>query len=99
MQKQNTDKMNKEFVGLLAGIFMPIITIILYYLFTTPIGFTLFLKQIFMGSSYTRIFGLCIVPDFVIYFIYTYQKKNKAAEGVSIASLLYLILIVVLKYV
>ncbi len=99
MKKQKTDKTNTAIVGLIAGIFVPIIAIIFYYLYTNPVSFPLFLKQIFMGSSYTRVFGVCIVPNFLIYFIYSYQKKTKAAEGVSIATLLYLIFIVVMKYV
>ncbi len=99
MRKQKIDKTNREIIGLLAGIFIPIITIIFYYFFASPIDFTLFLKQIFMGSSYTRIFGLCIVPNFLVYFIYVFQRKNKAADGVSISTLLYLLLIVILKYI
>ncbi len=97
--KKQQDKTNTTIIGLIAGIFVPIIAIIFYYLYTNPISFPLFLKQIFMGSSYTRIFGVCIVPNFVIYFIYSFQKKKKAAEGVSMATLLYLIFIVVMKYV
>ena len=99
MAEQSKDKTNSEKVGMLAGIFIPIITIIIYYLFDNPGNFGFFLKQIFMGSSYTRIFGLCIVPNFVIFFIFRFQKKFKASEGVSIATLIYLILIVILKYV
>ncbi len=99
MKENKIDKTNTVMIGLLAGIFVPVIAIIFYYLFTNPTSFPLFLKQIFMGSSYTRVFGVCIVPNFVIYFIYSYQKKAKAAEGVSMATLLYLIFIVIMKYV
>jgi len=96
---QTRDKTNNEKTGMLAGLAVPIIAIIIYYLFENPGDFFFFLKQIFMGSSYTRIFGLCIVPNFIIFFIFRYQKKLKASEGVSIATLIYLILIVILKYI
>ena len=96
---QTKNKTNNEKTGMLAGLFVPVIVITIYYLFENPGDFGFFLKQIFMGSSYTRIFGLCIVPNFVIFFIFRFQKKYKASEGVSIATLIYLILIVIVKYV
>lgn len=97
--EQAKNKKNNEKTGMLAGLFVPIMTITIYYLFDNPPSLGFFLKQIFMGSSYTRIFGLCIVPNFIIFFIFRYQKKHKASEGVSIATLIYLILIVILKYI
>ncbi len=99
MQHKKVDSKNTELVGLLAGLAIPIIAIIFYYLFENPTSFVLFLKQIFMGSTYTRIFGLCIVPNFVVFFIFRFQKRPKAAEGVSISTLLYLMFIVILKYI
>ncbi len=99
MAKKKIDKKNNELTGIIVGIVVPVIAIIFYYLFENPTSFILFVKQIFMGSTYTRIFGVCIVPDFVVFFIFRYQKRFKAAEGVSIATLLYLLFIVVLKYI
>ena len=96
---QAKDKRNNEKTGIIAGILLPVITILLYYLFENPGDFIFFLKKIFMGTSYTRIFGLCIIPNFIIFFAFRWQKKFKASEGVSIATLGYLILIVILKYI
>ncbi len=96
---ETKNKSNTEKIGMIAGLILPIITIVIYYLFENPGDFGFFLKQIFMSSSYTRIIGLCIVPNFVIFFVFRWQKKPKASEGVSIATLIYLIVIVILKYV
>lgn len=98
MSEQVKDKTNSEKVGIIAGLLIPMATIVIFYLFENPPSFSLLLKQIFMGTTYTRLFGLCIVPNFVVFFIFRWQKKLKASEGVTIATLLYLILIVILKY-
>jgi len=92
------DKTNTEKAGMFAGLLIPIATIVIYYLFVEPVDFLFFVKQIFMSNSYTRIFGLCIIPNFIVFFIFRFQKKYKASEGVSIATLIYLLIIVILKY-
>ena len=96
---QTRDKTNNEKTGMLAGLFVPLIAMIIYYLFENPGDIGLFIRKIFMGSSYTRIFGLCIIPNFVIFFIFRLQKKFKASEGVHIGTLIYLIILVTLKYI
>jgi len=97
--EQSKDKNNNEKTGMIAGLLIPIATMIIYYLFENPGDFILFIKQIFMGGSYSRIFGMCIIPNFVIFFVFRWQKKYKASEGVTIATLIYLIIIVILKYI
>jgi len=98
MNSSNKDKFYSEKNGMLIGFAVPSIIILAYYLYIQPDNFILFIKQTLNFSIYNRFAGLVIVPNFILYFYFRWKLKFKFAEGFSIASLIYLILIIMLKY-
>jgi|GEM_PF-4054655 hypothetical protein len=100
MENKNNkkDKFNNEKNGLFIGLIIPIISTLLYYLFLAPGSIIIFLKQIFIYGTHTKMLGLTIIPNFLIYFYFRWKTKYKIAEGMSIATLIFLIVIVILRY-
>ena len=98
MTSNNLNKYNKEKAGIVIGLLLPLISILIYYFIENPGGFGLFLKEVFIYGIHTKVIGLTIIPNFAAYFIARLKKMLKTADGISIVSLIYLTLIVVLKY-
>ena len=99
MYTTKKDKLDVEKNGMLIGLLVPASAIFCYYLYIQPDNFGAFIRHTFNFSIYNRFIGLAIVPNFLIYFYYRWKSKLKLAEGLSMATLLYLFIIVIIKYI
>ncbi len=98
MATKKTTQINSEKIGLFIGLLIPFLAIIIIYLYVGPSDLKLFLRQAFLYGLYNKMIGFAIVPNFLIYFYFRWKGLLRASEGISIASLIYLILFVILKY-
>jgi hypothetical protein len=98
MNNANKDKFYSEKNGMLIGFAVPAVIIFGNYLYIQPDNFLVFIKTTLNFSIYNRFVGFAIIPNFLLYFYFRWKSKFKFAEGFSIASLIYLILIIMLKY-
>jgi len=98
MEINKKDKFNVEKNGLFIGLIVPLLAISVIYVFINPESFTLFLKQAFLWGLYNKEIGLALIPNFVLYFYFRWKSKLRVSEGISIATLIYLLLFVILKY-
>ncbi len=98
METKKIDKINSEKVGLFIGLIVPILAIFILYFYLQPGDLGLFLKQALLYGLYNKLIGFAIVPNFLLYFYFRLKSQLRAAEGISIASLIYLLLFVILKY-
>jgi amino acid permease len=98
METKKRDILNSEKNGMFIGLILPFIAVFIIYLYISPDSFKLFFKQAFLYGLYNKVIGFAIIPNFLMYFYFRWKSKLKAAEGISIASLIYLILFVILKY-
>ncbi|MFN8255787.1 MAG: hypothetical protein U0W24_08880 [Bacteroidales bacterium] len=98
MELSNQNKLNSDKIGIALGLILPLTAIIVYYIIESPGSLGLFFKEVFIYGIHTKVIGLTIIPNFVIYFIARLKKLFKLSEGISIISLVYLVIIVVLKY-
>jgi len=95
---KKTTNINIEKIGLLIGLLIPFLAVIIIYFYISPANLKLFLKQAFVFGLYNNVIGFAIVPNFLLFFYFRLKGQLRAAEGISIASLIYLILFVILKY-
>ena len=89
---------NKEKTGLIAGLIIPVITIIVFYFVRNPVSFKSFTNQIIGVNIYSELISVCVVPNLLLFFVFIWTDRIHSAKGVIGATFIYAILIVILKY-
>ena len=90
-------KLNKLPVGLTIGVIVPILTLIVVYLFSfnnyTVHQFVYFLQTMKVMS---KLLSLCVVPNLLAFFIFIWLDYLKSARGVLMATFIMAILVFVI---
>jgi hypothetical protein len=94
-------KQDNTLLGLILGIITPWAGFIIYYLIKfLPLHFS-FYYYLFLFRSNPQlipaVMSLSILANAVIFFIYTQYKKDLTTKGILVATLLYALVIILLK--
>lgn len=91
-------KLDKNFVGLLLGLLVPIGVVIAYAFVSFP---RLTLSEFFIRhwefNAFAPILSLAVVINLGLFFLFYWQHMNYAARGVILSTFLYAIFIFYLK--
>ncbi|MBN1252324.1 MAG: hypothetical protein JXR51_02665 [Bacteroidales bacterium] len=98
INKQPLLKYNKEKIGLITGLILPVITIFVFFLVKNPDSFKIFINQIIGVNIYSELISVCVVPNLLLFFIFIWTNRMLSARGVIGATFIYAIIILILKY-
>lgn len=87
--------------GLVLGIALPIVTFIVYYFFMAEpnVGLSQFYDVYVSRNVHTHIISLCAVVNLLLFFAFLRNDSYKSSRGVILATMLYAIWVIIMKYV
>lgn len=93
------DRFNTLLIGLLAGIIFPIIFIFVFYFFSNnSLSLIKYFEHLIKYEYMSHIVGLSAVSNLVLFSVLNKKDLLNAARGVVFATMLYVILVVILKF-
>ena len=93
-------KFDKIWVGIIAGIVLPLITLGIFYLSSySYITVPQFLRKMVFASIILKLLSLCAVVNLGAFFLFYRVEHDKAARGVILATLVLAIVVVVDKFI
>lgn len=89
---------NKQIIGLLIGVFLPVITSYLIYLnrYHGVKSYGEFVAALFQLYSVGKFVSISVLPNLLLFFVAIWRNRLLAARGIVIATALYAIGIFVL---
>lgn len=93
-------KCNKLIIGILVGIVLPVImSFILYFvLYKGELNYYDFLFQLIRMGSIGKLLSISVLPNLIVFLIAINLERLLAARGIVTATLLYVLLVVVFKF-
>lgn len=96
-----TSKFNTFWLGALFGLLIPAIAGFLFYYNFSPksfnfVDFINYTRYLDLTSS---IISLCVIPNLLCFFIFIWTEKYLSARGVVFATLVYVMLVMVIKFI
>jgi len=93
-------KCNKLYIGLIIGIILPLITtwLIFYFRFGDTFGYIEFIKSLMAAKGFAKLLSISVLPNLIIFLVAIKLDRLLAARGIVTATLLYGIVVVVLKF-
>jgi hypothetical protein len=88
-------------LGLLLGIFVPIIAILVFY-FTSKysvVPLPDFIKFMLKRQIFSSLLSLCVIPDLLVFFIFIWLDWMNSAKGVLISTFIYAFLVLAIKII
>lgn len=94
-------RINVPFYGFIIGLLAPMLgLIVMYFLWGQHQGFGNFTHSLFylkdMGG---KVFSLSILANLIPFLLFTSRRYDHAARGVFVATMLYVVFIIMFKYV
>jgi hypothetical protein len=99
----NIFKQDKLSLGMLLGLLAPVVALFIFYAVTSmPKGRTL--SEFFALLKYSRqalpkVISICLLANGVVFFLYTRIRYDITARGIFLMTMLYAIVILLLKII
>lgn len=91
--------MNYKFIkGVFAGIFAPIVFFSVYVLFIMDEDLFIFIEDKINIDNLPKVIVLSLLVNLLIFFMNIYTNREQAARGILFATMIYGLLIVILKF-
>ena len=91
--------MNYKFIkGVFAGIFAPIVFFSVYVLFIMDEDLFIFIEDKINIDNLPKVIVLSLLVNLLIFFMNIYTSREQAARGILFATMIYGLLIVILKF-
>jgi hypothetical protein len=89
-------------LGIVLGLVTPIVTFLLYYaLVIVPnqhIGLTDFITVLAANRQMlSKMISICLLLNGVVFYLYTRQRRDTTAKGIFLVTMLYALVIIILK--
>jgi hypothetical protein len=98
IQKNNKPKLDTTVTGLLCGIFVPIITfVIVYFVMSGNQTLNEYLQRLFDRNLQGHFISISVIPNLLVFFIFIWLYKMKAARGVLLSTFLWAFLILAIR--
>ena len=99
MDKNVKSKFNKQIIGLISGLLVPIIAIFVFYLFNKyRLGsFEYFVNRFVMLHLTSHIVSLSVIPNMAVFYLFIKKNFLHSARGVVLSTMIYGVIIIVLK--
>lgn len=94
-------KFNTFWTGMLSGLLIPALSIYIFHLFLSPRNFTFtdFINYTRYFQLTSSIISLCVIPNLLLFFIFIWTEKYFSARGVITATLVYVTLVLIIKFI
>lgn len=97
---KNKKRFDKLKVGLLPGIFLPILAFFIYYLLKfRDVKFEVYLQYIHEYRILFKIMSLCVLSNLPLFYIFIQFKKLRSAQGVVMAVFFYAFLVLAYRLI
>ncbi len=95
-----TCKCNKLYIGIIIGLILPPLTswLIFYTRFGGNMSIEDFVTQLIQINSFTKLLSISVIPNLIVFLIATKLERLLAARGILTATILYAIIVVILKF-
>jgi hypothetical protein len=86
--------------GALCGIFLPFLVMCVVYLmrFNGRIPFSDFISKMIQISAFPALLSLCAVVNLGAFFLFYQKWLNNAARGVIMATMLFVVVVIAMKF-
>ena len=99
LPQKNQKKIDKIIFGIIPGLIAPLIGVLIFYLIQNSTEtFFEFLKSLTLSGVITHSVSLAVLPNLLIFFVFIWTHNYKAAKGVILATILYALLILILRF-
>ncbi len=90
---------NNMFIGLILGLIVPIIVMFLFYFLSVDnISIQRFVNFMVKMEILSQFIVLAVIPNLLVFFFFLNRNFYYAARGVILATIIFSVLSVVLKY-
>ena len=87
-------ELNSQKTGLIAGIVLPLISFVLFYLFRyREIPFFEFIRHIHSREILSPLLSLNILPNLILFYLFIRKDYLFSARGVVLATLLFAVIV------
>lgn len=94
IQKNIIPNLDTTVTGILSGIFVPIITfMIVYFVMSGNQTLNDYLQRLFDRNLQGHFISISVIPNLLVFFIFIWLYKMKAARGVLLSTFLWAFLI------
>ncbi len=84
--------------GLIPGLFLPVVTLLGFWLFRSGGSLMQFLATFQNMGILSKILSLSVLPNLLLFFIFIWTRRNFSARGVIFATLLVAFVMLILKF-
>lgn len=85
-------------LGLIAGILIPMVTLVIIWLVRYDMGLVEFLSSFQKIGALSKLVSLSVIPNLLLFFVFIWTGRSFSARGVIFATLVVALVMLVLKY-
>jgi hypothetical protein len=85
-------------LGLIAGLVLPLITLVLIWMVRYDIGLGEFLSSFQRLGMLSKLISLSVIPNLLLFFIFIWTNRTFSARGVIFATLVVAMVMLLLKF-
>ena len=87
-------------LGTTLGVIVPVVSFVIVYLFReTELSFMEYLKTLYFLKVLPKLMSLCLLPNLVLFFVFLWSDRLRAAQGVILSLFIIGLPIVILKFI
>jgi hypothetical protein len=91
-------KYDKLVFGLVPGLLLPMIAFIATWMIISDVTFGEYMRQFRQMDRLSSLISLSAIPNLLLFFVFIWLEKYRAARGVIFATLLLALIMVILKF-
>ncbi|OQX97460.1 MAG: hypothetical protein B6I24_08810 [Bacteroidetes bacterium 4572_128] len=97
---KNKEKFDKFFIGLFAGIFIPFISLIIFWRFNIEMfpSVLSFYEKIQIEGIYIKLISLLTITNLLAFYLFLEMKLYNSVKGVIAATFFFAFIVVILKF-
>jgi hypothetical protein len=85
-------------LGLIAGLVLPLITLVLIWVVRYDIGLGEFLSSFQRLGMLSKLISLSVIPNLLLFFIFIWTNRTFSARGVIFATLVVAMVMLLIKF-
>ena len=90
-------KFDKLQIGLILGLLVPVLAIVVFWLFNSEGSILTYLKGFYKVNSLAGLVSLSAIPNLLLFFIFIWTNRIRSALGVIFATLIVAVIMLLLK--
>jgi hypothetical protein len=103
IKPNKVNRYNKPVVGLAIGLLLPLVSLFIYYFVMSAKNEGLDIQEFFnilnQKNVLVPILSLCVLPNLIPFFVFKKKDHWYAIKGIVTSVFIYLILVIVLKFI